>query len=91
MISRYVILKALDLFIYIINILIIGRIILSFIIRDLRNPLLRFVYNLTEPLLAPFRELLNKLPFNTGMFDFSPILAILFLDILRSIVFNILV
>lgn len=91
MISKYVILKALDLFIYIINILIIGRIILSFIIRDLRNPLLRFVYNLTEPLLAPFRELLNKLPFNTGMFDFSPILAILFLDILRSIVFNILV
>ncbi|MTI67620.1 MAG: YggT family protein [Firmicutes bacterium] len=84
-------LKALDLFIYIINILIIGRIILSFIIRDLRNPLLRFVYNLTEPLLAPFRELLNKLPFSTGMFDFSPILAILFLDILRSIVFNILV
>lgn len=58
---------------------------MSFIIRDLGNPLFNFIYQITEPILAPFRNLINKLGINTGMIDFSPLLAFLFLDLLSYI------
>lgn len=32
-----------------------------------------FLYNFTEPIVAPFRKLLSRV--NTGMFDFSVVLA----------------
>ncbi|WP_084489499.1 YggT family protein [Clostridiisalibacter paucivorans] len=85
--NRLILIRAVDLFIYILKLLIIARIFVSFIIRDLRNPILRFLYQITEPLLMPFRTLIYKLGINTGMFDFSPILAFLTLDIIRTILF----
>lgn len=88
--NEYILAKAIDMFIDLLRILIIARIFLSLIIRDPRNPLLNLVYQITEPILAPFRKLINSLGINTGMIDFSPLLAFLVLDILNNIILNII-
>ncbi len=67
---------------------ILGRIILSFVIPMLGerpNPLLLQIYGLmgqvTEPILAPLRRILPTF----GMFDFSPLVAIIILQVVRSV------
>ncbi len=50
------------------------------------NPIGRMVYELTEPILQPAREIIYKLGIDTGMFDFSPILAVFMLRIISSII-----
>lgn len=67
-------------------VLIIIRCVLSFIRHDPYNPLIRIVYQLTEPLLAPFRKIMRP-----GMgVDFSPILAFLVLQILEWILLGVI-
>ena len=59
------------------------RIILSFLPQvDPNHPLVRFVHQVTEPLLAPFRQILptGRLPV-----DFSPLLAFFVLGIIHRI------
>ncbi|CAK7021770.1 YggT family protein [Tissierella carlieri] len=73
-----------------IEILIVVRIVLSFLNIHSENPFTRLVYELTEPVLGPARELIAKLGINIGIFDFSPLLAILFLRIIYSIAGRIL-
>lgn len=73
-----------------IEILILARIILSFLNIQGSSTIVRFIYELTEPILGPARQLIAKTGINTGMFDFSPIVAILILRIIDSIVFRIL-
>ena len=50
-------------------------------------PLLRIIYAITEPILGPIRKVLPK----TGMFDFSPIVALLLLDLIRRMIEKVLV
>lgn len=66
--------------------LILGRVIMSWISQDYKNPFVRFFYQTTEPMLSPIRQLLIKLGLGGSMFDFSPIAAILLFNILASIV-----
>lgn len=82
--------RAINILFNIIETLIFIRIILSFLNIGPYNPIGRFIYELTEPVLGPARELIYKLGINTGMFDFSPLLAILILRIISSILRNIL-
>lgn len=59
--------------------ILIGRVAVSFFNADNHNPIVRFLFAATEPLLAPLRR---RLPWYGG-FDFSPIVAwlgILFLQ-----------
>jgi YggT family protein len=65
--------------------LIIARVILSFF-RSPSNPVTRFIYEVTEPVLVPFRRILPK----GGMIDFSPFLAILSLSLLELLLLNII-
>ncbi len=60
---------------------IIIRAVLSWFSPDPYNPLVRFLYTATEPLLEPFRRLVP--PFRLGI-DISPLLAILTLYFLRA-------
>lgn len=60
--------------------ILIGRIIVSWVNADYGNPIVRFLYAATEPVLEPVRR---RLPVFAGGFDLSPIvvwLAILFLQ-----------
>ena len=59
---------------------IIARAILSWVNPDPYNPIVRFLYNVTEPVLYNIRR---HIPSDFGGIDFSPmlvILAIMFLD-----------
>lgn len=50
---------------------IFARIILSWIKINPHNRIIRFIYEITEPVLKLVRNILPK----TGMIDFSPLLA----------------
>ncbi len=73
-----------------IEILILARIILSFLRIESLGFISKFVYELTEPILGPARQIITKTGINTGMFDFSPILAILILRTIDTIFYRIL-
>jgi YggT family protein len=60
--------------------ILIARMVISWVNADPYNPLVRFVYNVTEPVLVRVRQ---RLPVYAGGFDFSPIvvwLAVVFLQ-----------
>jgi YggT family protein len=60
--------------------ILLGRVVISYINGDPNNPLIRFLYSVTEPVLERVRA---KLPVSSGGFDFSPILvwlAVMFLQ-----------
>jgi YggT family protein len=59
--------------------IIVGRAIISWVNADPHNPIVRFLYEATEPVLSRIRRFL---PLSIGGIDFSPmilILAIMFL------------
>lgn len=71
----------------IINILIMIRIILSWLAPNSRNEFVSIVYLVTEPILKPFRILI---PMGYSRIDLSPILAYFALKLLRNLVFYLL-
>lgn len=70
-------------------ILIIARVIISWIRVDMYHPtygpIVRFIYQSTEPLLAPIR---NALP-QMGGLDFSPLILLLLVGFVRNLLFSI--
>jgi len=51
-----------------------------------------YIYALTEPVLAPVRKLLSKIPFFASIpVDFSPIALFLILGLLQNIITNIFI
>ncbi|TBV82271.1 MAG: YggT family protein [Desulfobulbaceae bacterium] len=59
---------------------ILGRVIISWVGADQHNPIVRFLYEITEP---PLRVIRRYLP-TVGGFDFSPIILILGIIFLQS-------
>ncbi len=62
---------------------IIARAILSWVSPDPFNPIVRFIHNVTEPVLYPIR---NKFPVGFGGIDLSPIIVILGVVFLRTFI-----
>lgn len=60
---------------------IIGRAVISWVNADPHNPIVRFLYEVTEPLLGRIRRLL---PLSMGGIDFSPIILIMAIMFLQS-------
>lgn len=60
---------------------IIGRAVISWVNADPHNPIVRFLYEATEPLLGRIRRLL---PLSMGGIDFSPIILIMAIMFLQS-------
>lgn len=58
--------------------LIFGRVIMSWVDPQGRNQITAFLFQTTEPLLAPVRRLLPQ----TGMIDFSPLIVLLILGVI---------
>jgi len=61
--------------------IIIGRAVISWVNADPYNPIVRFLYEVTEPLLGRIRRVL---PLAAGGIDFSPMILILAIIFLRS-------
>jgi YggT family protein len=65
--------------------IIIARAVLSWVSPDPYNPIVRFIHNVTEPVLIQIRK---RLPMMYGGIDFSPIVVILIIIFLRIFVVN---
>ena len=66
----------------ILSIAIVGRTLLSWVNLGNDHRLVIIVYQITEPILGPIRRLLPK----TGDLDFSPIVAMVGLFLIRLII-----
>ncbi len=60
---------------------VIGRAVISWVNADPYNPIVQFVYNITEPLMAKIRRVL---PIAVGGIDFSPMILIMGIIFLQS-------
>lgn len=83
----YMFIRIFDLLITVINTLILIRVVLSWLSPGSSNGFTELVYNLTEPILKPFRVLL---PMGNFRLDIAPIIAYIFFGIVRRVVFMIL-
>lgn len=61
---------------------IVARALLSWFTNDPRNPLIAALDQVTEPILAPLRRVLPRM----GMFDFTPLVAVIILVVIQSLV-----
>ena len=62
---------------------IIARAILSWVSPDPYNPIVRFIHNITEPVLYQVRK---RIPIMMGGIDFSPIIVLLAIIFLKHFV-----
>lgn len=64
--------------------ILLARVLLSYFPNfDRSNPIVRLIYDITEPVLRPIR---NALP-QTGMIDFSPLIVFLVITLLMRFLF----
>ncbi len=61
--------------------IIIGRAVVSWVNADPYNPIVRFLYEVTEPLLGRIRR---ALPIQMGGIDFSPVILIMGIMFLQN-------
>lgn len=83
----YSLITILDRMIWYVYILIMIRIFLSWIPMD--NNFTDLIYNLTDPILKPFKDFLDK--FIDLPIDFSPMLLVLTLEALQKILVKIII
>ncbi|MEY2847309.1 MAG: hypothetical protein RL076_2855 [Chloroflexota bacterium] len=70
------------LFIQILSYAIIGRVIMSWIDQPGSMRITQILNEITEPILAPLRSIIPSV----GMFDLTPIIAMLLLQLLEGLV-----
>jgi YggT family protein len=63
---------------WVLTALIFFRAILSWFPIDPRNPLVTVLYEVTEPILAPMRNVIPRI----GMMDITPLVAIILIQII---------
>jgi YggT family protein len=66
---------------------VVARALISWVNPDPYNPIVRFLHNATDPVLYRLRRLL---PFSTGNIDFSPMILILLLFLVRGFLVSML-
>ena len=77
--------KVLDIVLVIYMWIIIARAVLSWVSPDPYNPIVRFIHNVTEPVLYPIRR---RIPLSFGGIDFSPVIVLLAIIFLQRFVVN---
>ncbi|MBE2267303.1 MAG: YggT family protein [Anaerolinea sp.] len=66
------------------ELLILARVLMSWLPGlDRSHPIARFLFDVTEPVLKPIRDLMP----NTGGFDFSPLIVFLIINVLMQVLF----
>jgi YggT family protein len=63
---------------------IIAAALITWVTPDPRNPIVMFLRQVTEPVLAPVRRLLP--PWKTGGLDFSPLIVILAIQFVERVI-----
>lgn len=78
-----ILLTFVNILVWVLGAAILARVIVSWLAVGPRtnNPLVAFIYQITEPILAPIRRVLPR----TGMIDLSPMVALLLLWLLQQL------
>ena len=69
---------------YLYSYVIIAAALISWVSPDPRNPIVRFLRQITEPVLAPVRRMLP--PWKTGGLDLSPIIVLLAIQFIERVI-----
>ena len=77
---------ALDLIVTLLTIAIFGRVILSWIFPRGEDPLSKFLFVITEPILQPVRRRLG----NFGMLDLSPMIVTFAIFLIKNVITRVL-
>lgn len=64
---------------------IIARSLLSFFPIDQSSPLFQLLHRVTEPIIEPIRRVMPQ----TGMFDLSPMVAIIMIIVIQQMVYSV--
>lgn len=83
----FLIYKVVSYAIEILKVLILLRIILSWVAPRSNNEFIELIYTVTEPILKPFRVLI---PLGGARLDLSPILAYYVLGLVKYLIFRVL-
>ena len=70
-----------NLFVSFYSLIIIARVFLPLVGADPLNPIIRFIFDVTEPVLAPLRRYTV-----VGMWDLSPVVALVLLTVVQQVV-----
>ena len=62
--------------------IVIGRAVISWVNPDPYNPIVRFLYNATEPVFSRIRRIL---PLQFGGMDFTPIALLILIGVLQNV------
>ena len=80
--------QAIDLVLKIFEFALIARVIVSWLPISKDNRIIDLLYAVTEPVLAPIRNMLSRSRFMSNsvfsMMDFSPVVAFILIGLLRS-------
>lgn len=88
---QYALINTINAFCQLIYILIMVRILLSWVPALSNTMIGRLVYQLTEPILGPIRSMIHNSPIGGGMMlDFSPVIALFIMQLIKSILINII-
>lgn len=88
-----VLIKAVDLFFQFIYLMVVARVFLSWVPSAANSGIGRFIFQVTEPILEPFRMLFSRfISKGPGLYlDFSPVAALFVLEIVRRLLLNFLI
>ncbi len=76
-----IVLQIIGLLLQFFRLVLLARIILSWFPNvDRRNPIIQFLFDVTEPVLRPIREMMPP----SGGFDFSPLIVFLIIQVLMT-------
>ncbi len=82
----YAIINLIRLFFQLMSLAILARVLLSWFNVNPYNPAVSFLYQVTEPILAPLRRYIPPI----GMIDITPIIAIVLLQFIEQFVLMLL-
>ncbi|MFW5692435.1 MAG: YggT family protein [Chloroflexota bacterium] len=75
------------IFLQLYSFVLLARVLISWFPNiDPYNPLVRLLYDVTEPVLQPVRELLRRQFPEMGMIDFSPIVVFMGIFVLQILI-----
>lgn len=86
MLVKELLIWSIDKFFSIVYLLMFIRIALSWVRINSYNKYVVLIYQLTDPILEPFKRLISRLGIDTGMIDLSPIIAFFVLQFIENFI-----
>lgn len=71
----------------VLQIMILARVLLSWFPQAKSSKIIKLIFTITEPILAPIRAILSKISSGKlGMLDFSPLVAMLLIYVIEGMI-----